>query len=83
MGMLPSMRSTRKRALAEKDRIENAERRTVEAAKAETERETYAAEYFNNHPALEWVIERGKIRPTPHDHSPHHAYPPESYPHPD
>lgn len=43
-------------ARVEKDRLENAERRKVEAAQAEEERERYAADYFANHPAAqEWL----------------------------
>lgn len=43
-------------AKAEKERQENAERRKIEAAKAEEEREAYATEYFANHPAArEWL----------------------------
>lgn len=38
-------------AQREKERLENAERRKIEAAKAEKEREAYATEYFANHPA--------------------------------
>lgn len=45
-----------RQAKAEKDRLENAERRKVEAAQAEEEREAYAADYFANHPAAqEWL----------------------------
>lgn len=43
-------------ARREKERQENAERRKIEAAKAEEEREAYATEYFANHPAArEWL----------------------------
>lgn len=43
-------------AKAEKERQESAERRKIEAAKAEEEREAYATEYFANHPAAqEWL----------------------------
>lgn len=51
-----SLNAAYEEARREKDRIENAERRKIEAAKAEEERETYAAEYFTNHPAAqEWL----------------------------
>lgn len=43
-------------ARREKERIENAERLKVEAAREEEEREAYAADYFaNHHAAQEWL----------------------------
>lgn len=51
-----SLNAAYEEARREKDRIENAERRKIEAAKAEEERETYATEYFAHHPAAqEWL----------------------------
>lgn len=43
-------------ARREKERIENAERLKIEAAREEEEREAYASEYFSTHPAAqEWL----------------------------
>lgn len=51
-----SLNAKYEEARREKERIENAERLKIEAAREEEERETYAADYFANHPAAqEWL----------------------------
>lgn len=54
-----SLNAKYEEARKEKERLETAERRKIEAAKAEEDREAYALDYFANHPqAQEWLASK-------------------------
>lgn len=54
-----SLNAAYEEARREKERLENIERRKVEAAKDEADREAYADQYFEDHPAAqEWLASK-------------------------